>query len=842
MSFATVRSQPSPTPASASGSPQPAGGRLVAVDGRALPLLGATLAADAKGGLVRITLEQTFRNPHAEPLRVTYSLPLPADGAVSGFAFRLGDERVVGQVDTKQQARQRFEDAVLQGRTAALLDQERSSLFTQEVGNVPPRTQVVCEVTIDQKLAWLSDGAWEWRFPTVVAPRYLGGEGRVADGAKVSVDVADEALPVKLSLSLAIRDALAGGARPVSPSHSVHTGRAGGRTDVTFSDERGVGLDRDVVVRWQVSAAEPGTTLDLHRPASGPTAGSAYGLLTIVPPAPEAPRAPLPRDLIVLLDTSGSMSGMPLDQARRLTSALVDSLTEADQLELIEFSTSPRRWKRGAVAATPAHRRDAQAWLARLRASGGTEMRSGILEALAPLREGSQRQVVLITDGLIGFETEVLEAISKRLPRGSRVHTIGVGSGVNRSLTMPAARAGRGVELVLGLTEDVEPSVARLLARTHQPLLTEVEVSGSAVRGLAPARVPDLFGGAPALVSLELRPEGGELLVRARSAHGEVEERLTVPATGPGEGSPAVAALYAREAVEDLELNLAGGAPKGEIDAAVERLGLDFQISTRRTSWVAVSERQTVDPRAPRRHETMPHELAFGLSAEGVGLRAPAPQPLMRARHAAAPTEAAAFAPRRSQLGASAGAPPPPAGMAAQPSLTPLADASADRLRADEGALVEEELADDGALAEQESTGASLPPAAPKQEAPPAPEKRKGLADLARTFLTPKKAAAPSPTTTRTLQGRLVRRGRDQAVVELEVEGQALAWRPGAEARVELADGSLLKCRVVIALTTAEGQVAPGLVITLVLELDDRVATPVRIHLANGGEVLELRV
>ena len=171
MSFAP-RTPSSPAPYESSG------GRLVTADGRALPLIGASLAADAKGGIVRITLEQTFRNPHHEPLRVTYSLPLPADGAVSGFAFRIGEERVVGQVDTKRQARQRFEDAILEGRTAAILDQERSSLFTQEVGNVPPRTQVVCEVQIDQKLTWLPDGAWEWRFPTVVAPRYLGAPGR----------------------------------------------------------------------------------------------------------------------------------------------------------------------------------------------------------------------------------------------------------------------------------------------------------------------------------------------------------------------------------------------------------------------------------------------------------------------------------------------------------------------------------------------------------------------------------------------------------------------------------------------------------------------------------------
>ena len=327
MSFAP-RTPSSPAPYASSG------GRLVSVDGRALPLIGASLAADAKAGLVRITLEQTFRNPHDEPLKVTYSLPLPADGAVSGFAFRIGDERVVGTVDAKHKARERFEQALLEGRTAAILDQERSSLFTQEVGNVPPRTQVICEVQIDQKLTWLPDGAWEWRFPTVVAPRYLGGDARVADHAKVSIDVADGELPVKLGLSLAIRDRLPENARPESPSHTLHSGRSstalgvnGPRTDVTFADERGAGLDRDVVVRWGVAGLAVGTELDVSRPSAGVISEAAYGLLTLVPPSADAKMAPLPRDLIVLLDTSGSMSGSPLDQARRVTSALVDSLT-----------------------------------------------------------------------------------------------------------------------------------------------------------------------------------------------------------------------------------------------------------------------------------------------------------------------------------------------------------------------------------------------------------------------------------------------------------------------------------------------------------------------------------
>ena len=117
------------------------GARLVTVDGRGLPLRRVDIRGRAQGGLARITFEQHFQNPYPDPLHVTYQMPLPAEGAVSGYAFRIGERRIVGEVDRVAAARERFEDALLEGRTAGLLEQDRSSLFTQELGNVPARTR-----------------------------------------------------------------------------------------------------------------------------------------------------------------------------------------------------------------------------------------------------------------------------------------------------------------------------------------------------------------------------------------------------------------------------------------------------------------------------------------------------------------------------------------------------------------------------------------------------------------------------------------------------------------------------------------------------------------------------
>ncbi|MCO5165100.1 MAG: VWA domain-containing protein [Planctomycetes bacterium] len=599
--------------ASPAAHPRPplTGGRLVASDGRALPLEGVHLAAEAGGGVARVVLTQRFRNDAAHPLEVRYLLPLPADGAVSGFSFVLGDERVVGEVAGREAARERYEQALVEGRTAALLDQERSSTFTQRLGNVPPGATIVAEVTIDQPLRWLEEGAWEWRFPTVVCPRYHGAPGVVPDAAALDVPVAEGGLDARATLTLAIADRLTGPVDSVTHRIVVDDGRV--RLD------RGARLDRDVVVTWPVALPDVSAGVLAARPATAAHDGDAFALLTVAPPT--GGWTPVPRDLTFLLDTSGSMSGQPLEQARRVAAAMIATLGVNDRLELIAFGSRPTRWKDDPTPATESSRRAALAWLDGLRASGGTEMHGALLEALRPLRPGSQRQVVLVTDGQIGFEQEIVRACLERLPAGARLHTVGVGGAVNRSLTRAAARAGRGVELIVGLGEDASKVAERLVARTAAPLVTDLEVTGDAVVQVAPATLPDLFAEAPALIALRVRGGGGEVVLRGTTADGPIERRLALPALARGEGPTGVAALFARERVEDLETALAAGGDPAELDRAVEATGLEFQVATRLTSWVAVSARVTVEPGAPRVTVEQPHELPHGVSAEGLGLR-----------------------------------------------------------------------------------------------------------------------------------------------------------------------------------------------------------------------------
>ncbi|MCP3136804.1 VIT domain-containing protein [Pyxidicoccus xibeiensis] len=586
------------------------------MDGRQLPLTAVALRAEAQGGIARVTLTQQFQNPYAEPLQVSYQVPMPADGAVAGYAFRIGERRIVGEVDKVQAARERFDQALVSGRTAALLTQERTSLFTQELGNVPPGQPLTVELTVDQRLRWLSEGMWEWRFPTVVAPRYLGAEGHTPDADRICVDVASGPTGLGVTFELSIGDVLLDGREPECPSHPVRCSHETGKAVARL--EQGALLDRDIVVRWPVATPEAGVRLHGAR-LEGRLAESAFGLLTLVPPAVKP--AGMARDLVILLDVSGSMGGPPLEYCKRVICSLIDTLEERDSLELLVFSSQVRRWTGGPVPANEVMRGEAMSWVRKLAVGGATHMHQGIQEALRPLRPDSQRQVLLFTDGFIGFEQDIVSHLLWHLPRGSRLHTVGVGSSVNRSLTQAAARAGRGVEVLIGLDEDVERGTARLIAATRAPVVVEVTVEGDAVEDVAPASVTDLLAGAPVLLSLKLRPEGGPLTVRGRTPEGSWERRLLVPPLRPGEGSPAIAALYAREKVEDLSMRIAGGAPREEMEPSIERLGLEHRIATALTAWIAVSEEPTVDATAPTRREVMPQELPHGMSASGLGLQ-----------------------------------------------------------------------------------------------------------------------------------------------------------------------------------------------------------------------------
>ena len=580
----------------------PRGAKLVSVDGRTFPLEAARVAASTSGGIACSTLVQSYRNPYAEPLEVVYTMPLPADGAVIGYTMRLGERVIHGEVRPREEAKAAYEKALFEGRGAALLEQDRDDSFTQRLGSLPAGQQAEITIEVMHPLAFLIGVGelgpeWEYRFPTVVGPRYMGVGGRVPDADRLSPDRAENLgeIPTRIELTLTTVDQAGAEVRRIES----------------------MPLERDLVVRWAAGETAIGALL-VEGPGL-PGDDGRYGLLTITPP--RVPAVSFARDLTILIDASGSMAGRPIEWAKDVASGLLRSLDEGDRFELIAFSSQPRSLTGRIITATDRSLREALGELARLIAGGGTEMADAVLQALRPLRPDSQHQIVLITDGEIGFEDEIVARIVNELPDGARLHTVGVGSAPNRTLTSRAARAGRGVESFACGDAEVPATVKRLVAATLRPVLTDVKIAAAAIRGVAPARPKDVFAGQPLVVALELDAKGGMLEVEGRLA-GSKERwawRLAVPPVAMREGTVSampLGALYGRELIADIEMHGASS------DDRVVDVAMRHRIASRETSLVAISEEPSVDPKAPRRRVTLPVEVPAFVSAEGAGIMA----------------------------------------------------------------------------------------------------------------------------------------------------------------------------------------------------------------------------
>ncbi|HEY3214927.1 MAG TPA: VIT domain-containing protein [Candidatus Eisenbacteria bacterium] len=615
------------------------GAALVTVDGRNYPLRSAGIVARAEGGLALTTLTQEFDNPFDESLEVLYTLPLPADGAVLGYSIWTGERVIRGEVERRESAKAVFEKALLEGRVGALLEQDRDDTFSQRLGSLPPGQPVRVEIEVLHRLDFVpaapeEPARWEYRFPTVVGVRYQGEPERVPDSGRLDVDrVGEGEIPTRVELDLTIADGLPTALAVVSPTHDIRCTLEAGVCRARFRS--GARLDRDLMVRWAAVVDRVGARL-VDGPGR-PGDDGRYALLTLTPPP--IPDRALKRDLTVLLDASGSMSGPTLEWAKRVVGEVLRSLEAGDRFEVLAFASETHRLTRGLVEASPAGLRGALECVAAVEAGGATEMTDALVKALTPLRGDSQRQVVLVTDGYIGFESQVVGEILRRLPRNARVHAVGVGAAPNRALTWAVARAGRGVE-VFALDEPSAAAAGRRLCRaTARPVLTEIAIRGDGVRGFAPEHPRDVLAGQPLVVALELEPRGGSVDVSGRQA-GAADAwvwRIALPARSAAGAERAAAAvgavslsslplgaLYGREVIADLELRKAGASREDienqHIDARIEAAGLRHRLASRMTSLVAVAEVPSVDPNLPRRRERLPVELPADVSAEGTGL------------------------------------------------------------------------------------------------------------------------------------------------------------------------------------------------------------------------------
>jgi len=538
-------------------------GRVVAqVDGKMieLPMLDSAYTINIEGDMATVELRQTFYNPSQVPLEAEYLFPLNQKAAVFGMTMQVGDEIVQAVIREKETAEAEYQKAASEGKAAALLTQHRPNMFTQRIANLMPGLPV--EVTLKYvQMVPKIEGQFELVVPLIVGPRYESPK------ANTIVVAQDDDAPIQNATW------------SVSPL-PVYPSVAGLDLPESFSTDR-VSLDLNMVAGVEVSQfASPTHPINITHSDTGLNAQFTQSKVMDN------------KDLFVL-DTSGSMSGQPLAASKRFMDAALQGLRAGDYFRIIPFSNSARHFANGASPATTSNIQAGLRFVSKLSAGGGTEIDNAIRTAFAASSPANtMRIVVFLSDGYIGGEARVLRTIREQIGQ-SRIYAFGIGSSVNRYLLDSMAEEGRGYARYVGLDEDAMDVAEILAANLKTPLLTDIEIDWGdlEVADVTPARIPDLFAGNSLRVYARYKgADQGQVvlkgLVRGRKAEMPVKLVLS-----DQQGEAALPLIWARNQIATMERRIAVRDRGEAADAEITRLGLEFSLQTRNTSFVAVSQR-----------------------------------------------------------------------------------------------------------------------------------------------------------------------------------------------------------------------------------------------------------
>lgn len=603
-------------------------------------LLHSELDVGVAGMVAVVTLRQTFRNTSGHWAEAVYAFPLPDDAAVRHLEMQVGERRVVGEIREKQAAETAYREARAAGKKASLVSQQRPNLFSNRIANVGPGEEVSVRLEWVQRTDY-AGGEFSLRVPMTLTPRYMPGQPLPAAGPEAAGLIplgwspATDQVPDAASISpwqhaapgsdhaplnpVAITVTLDAGmplARVGADYHELTLRRDGNRYQLQLTD--GVAeMDRDFVLKWMpATGSRPRAALFTEQ------VGEAhYGLLLVVPPALTGELQPLPRELVFVVDTSGSMGGVSIEQARQSLATALRQLRPDDHFNIISFDSDYRALYGRAMPASRHHLQQAQEFVRQLRASGGTEMLRPLQHALntaATMEEepARLRQVIFITDGAVGNEQAIVDTIASGIGR-NRLFTVGIGSAPNSWFMRKAAQLGRGMHLHIGELGEVSAGMDTLFRYLSAPLVTDIALDWPVAVAAAEGPVPDLYQGAPLLraVRFETPPQGGEVLVSGQLGGQPWQQRVSLP-EGGAVSWPGIGSLWARARIEQLLDQRYQGRDGSAIRAQVLPLALAHQLLSPYTSFVAVEQQRSRPADQPLRPEAVPNTRPRGQAAQ----------------------------------------------------------------------------------------------------------------------------------------------------------------------------------------------------------------------------------
>ncbi len=616
-----------------------AGGMLTAIDAQGqergtFPLTRTDVRAEVAGPLASVEVTQHFTNPYSEAIEAVYTFPLPNRGAVDDMEMRIADRVVRGVIRPREEARQVYNAARVQGRRAALLEQERPNIFTMSVANIGPGHEIVVRIHYFERVAY-ERGTYELSVPTVVGPRYMPGHipggaqsgtgahpdtDRVRDASRISPAYAH---PGVTGHALTIDARINAGAPIAMLQSSTHALDVQNETASVARVALRNGAEvpnRDFVLRWTLTAPDVQAAVFTHHAAS-----AAHGYLALA----LEPRHAIPdnefaaREIFFLLDTSGSMMGAPIQAALAAVRRAVTGLHPSDTFQIIDFADTASSFAPAPLANTPANVQRALQYISDIHPGGGTNQLAGIHAALSqrgdPMRV---RHVVFMTDGYIGNEAEVLALVHREIGN-SRIFGFGIGASVNRYLLDEVSHVGRGVSEYLLPGEEPNAMITRFYERISQPYLTDIQIDwgGLDVDEMTPTPVRDLSALEPLVVYARYAGAGqGNVTVRGRAAGRPFERVIPIVLPALQDANSAISRLFGRERVADLTRM---GHFDGDNRAReITLLGVEHHLVTQFTSIVAVDEVVSPGtPATPPRQVIQPSEAPAGVDLRAAGGR-----------------------------------------------------------------------------------------------------------------------------------------------------------------------------------------------------------------------------
>jgi Ca-activated chloride channel homolog len=599
--------------------------------GRAL-LLETDVEIQVTGLVARTEVRQRFFNGADAWAEGRYVFPLPDNAAVDTLTIRAGRQLIVGEIQERTQARATYRQARDRGQRAGLVEQERPNLFTSSVANIAPGEEIEIRIGFNQPIKF-EQGRFSLRFPTTIAPRYVPGRplppdhqsgngwspdtDRVPDASRITPPVQHpDAGPINpLRLSTVLRPGME--LSDVSSSYHPITVHRQGDTWHIELEALATISDRDLELIWLPAHPERTHTAvftERHEAED-------YVMLMMLPPH-RLERDPPPREMILIIDTSGSMMGEPIIQARESLLFALDRLRPEDRFNIIEFNHITRSLHDDPVAVTPERLEQARRFVKRLRAGGGTVMGPALTQAMRGTPPDNMlRQIVFITDGVIANETEVLDQIRRDIG-AARLFNVGIGHGVNSYFLRTGSRHGRGSYTFIADTGQITSRMSELIARLESPAIQDIELDWPVTAEVYPDRLPDLYVGEPLMVVARASKLNGMLTASGRQGDALWRQELSLASH---ESAPGIARLWGRQRIESLQDVLSNGGDSGSIRAQIIDTALRYQLLSPHTSLVAVDHTPVRPVDETLNDHDMPHNLPHGRKLEGFFSAQPMP-------------------------------------------------------------------------------------------------------------------------------------------------------------------------------------------------------------------------